>query len=183
MQTLKRVNIYSDGACSGNQNDNNIGGWGVMLEMGNHTKKIYGGELNTTNNKMELTAVLEGLKALKRYNIKVNIYSDSAYVINGLSNKWYEKWEKNGWKTSQKKPVENKQLWQEIITIIRKLSNVSFFHIKGHLDINNNSEVSKWKSKFISSYGQISDEQFNELIHKNIIVDKLANMGMDKYRN
>ncbi len=180
--TLTTVNIYSDGACSGNQNDINIGGWGTILEMGEHTKELYDGDKNTTNNKMELTALLEGLKCLKRYNLKLNIYSDSAYVINGLTQKWYVNWEKNGWKTSQKKPVENKELWEQIISIIKKIDNISYFHIKGHLDINNSKEVDKWKNKFEKSYGKISTKEFNRLIEKNHRVDYLANLGMDKYR-
>ncbi len=182
-QSLTTVNIYSDGACSGNQNETNIGGWGVLLEMGAHTKELHGGEKNTTNNKMELTALLEGLKALKRYNLKLNIYSDSSYVINGLSQKWYEKWQTNGWKTSQKKPVENKDLWQGIISIITQIPHISYFHIKGHLDINKKSEVSKWKKKFETSYGHITDLEFNKLVEKNHRVDELANIGMDEIRS
>ncbi len=180
--TLTKINIYSDGACSGNQHNINIGGWGTVLEMGVQTKELFGGEVNTTNNKMELTALLEGLRALKRYNLDISIYSDSAYVINGLSQKWYEKWEKNGWKTSQKKAVENKELWQEIITIIRKIHQVSYFHVKGHLDLNKTSEVNKWRTKFENKYGRLTDKQFQHIIERNHLVDKLANKGMEQYK-
>ncbi len=177
-QSLTIVNIYSDGACSGNQNEINAGGWGVLLETGEHTKELYGGEKNTTNNKMELTALLEGLKSLKRYNLKLNIYSDSSYVINGLSQKWYLNWQKNGWKTSKKQPVENKELWQGIIKIITQISDISYFHVKGHLDLNKKSDVRKWKKKFETSYGNISDVKFEKLIKLNHRVDELANLGI-----
>lgn len=85
------INIYTDGACSGNQNENNVGGWGTILEAGDNKKELYGGSSNTTNNIMELTAVLEGLKALKSLNHQINVYSDSAYIVNcfnqnGMSN-------------------------------------------------------------------------------------------------
>ncbi len=181
-EKLTKINLYSDGACSGNQHDENVGGWGTVLEMNEHTKELYGGERNTTNNKMELTALLEGLKSLKRYNLDLCIYSDSAYVINGLSQKWYVKWEKNGWKTSQKKPVENKELWEQIIAIIRQIPSVSYFHVKGHLDLNKKAEVNKWRTKFENSYGKISDEFFNHIINRNHLVDELANKGMDDVR-
>ncbi len=105
------VRIYADGACSGNQNDENIGGFGGILEFNGVKKEIYGGEKNTTNNRMELSAVINALAALKKKNLTVHIFSDSSYVINCFKQRWYITWQKNGWKNSKKQPVENAALW------------------------------------------------------------------------
>ena len=96
------LKIYTDGACSGNQNATNVGGWGAILEYGEHTKELHGGEVNTTNNRMELTAVIEAFRTLKRPGLRAEVYSDSSYVMNCFRQGWYKSWEKNGWKTSQK---------------------------------------------------------------------------------
>ncbi len=96
------IEIYTDGACSGNQFRNNTGGWGAILISGNKRKEIFGGEKDTTNNRMELMACIMGLRELKRDDSAVRLYSDSAYIVNCINNKWYAKWEKNGWKTAKK---------------------------------------------------------------------------------
>lgn len=124
---LKTVQIYTDGACSGNPG---MGGWGAVLLHGNKKKEISGGKDVTTNNQMELTAVIEGLKALKK-QCKVEIYSDSAYVINAFEQNWIENWQKNNWKNSQKKDVLNKELWQELYSLVN-FHKVSFHKVKGH---------------------------------------------------
>ena len=106
---MKTVNIYTDGACRGNPG---IGGWGVLIEYGDTRKEYFGGELNTTNNQMELKAAIEGLKALTEPCI-VNLTTDSKYVMQGITS-WIDSWKKNNWKNSSKKDVKNKDLWVEL---------------------------------------------------------------------
>ena len=103
------VSLYTDGACKGNPG---VGGWGVLMRYGSHEKTLYGGELATTNNRMELTAVIEGLRALKR-PCTVDIYTDSKYVMQGMS-EWISGWKARGWKTAGKQPVKNVDLWQAL---------------------------------------------------------------------
>lgn len=126
---MKQVKIYTDGACSGNPGP---GGWGAILIYGPHEKELSGGASETTNNRMELTAVIEALKALKE-PCEVTVYSDSAYVVNGMSAGWIEGWKKNGWKTSKNKPVENQDLWQELDHWTHT-HKVHFKKVKGHSD-------------------------------------------------
>lgn len=126
---MEEVTIYTDGACSGNPGP---GGWGAMLMYKDVVKEISGGNSETTNNIMELTAVIEGLKMLK-FPCKVKLYSDSAYVVNAFEQKWIYGWMKNGWKTSGKSPVKNKELWQELYTLT-KTHDVAFIKVKGHSD-------------------------------------------------
>ena len=121
--------IYTDGACSGNPGP---GGWGAILMINENKKEISGGNKNTTNNVMELTAVIEALKLLKR-PCDVNLYSDSAYVVNAFLQNWILGWIKNGWKNSNKEDVKNKELWQELISLT-KVHNVTFHKVKGHAD-------------------------------------------------
>ena len=126
---MDKVIIYTDGACSGNPGP---GGWGSILMMGENRKEISGGKKDTTNNVMELTAVIEALKLLKR-SCKVDLYSDSAYVVNAFLQNWILGWIKNGWKNSNKEDVKNKELWQELISLT-KVHNVTFHKVKGHAD-------------------------------------------------
>lgn len=126
---MEEVTIYTDGACSGNPGP---GGWGAMLLYKGNKKEISGGKENTTNNVMELTAVIEGLKLLK-FPCKVKLYSDSAYVVNAFIQKWIYGWIKNGWKNSSKEPVKNKELWQELYELT-KTHEVEFIKVKGHAD-------------------------------------------------
>ena len=134
----KKVTIYTDGACSGNPGK---GGWGAILIYGDAVKEISGGEDNTTNNRMELKAVIEGLKALKS-SCDVEIYSDSAYVVNAFTQKWIDNWIKNNWKTADKKSVKNVDLWQELLVLI-KTHNVTFKKVKGHSDNELNERCDK----------------------------------------
>lgn len=181
---MKFINIYTDGACSGNQNKDNFGGWGAILEYGEKKKELFGGEKNTTNNKMELTAVLMALKALKKNNLSINIFSDSSYFVECFTKKWYVKWQQNGWQTSQKKPVENKDLWEELISLINKHNNVNFYRVKGHISLSNEAQINKWFKKFISWNGDsFSKEDFLYITKMNIKADALANMGIDESRN
>lgn len=126
---MEEVIIYTDGACSGNPGP---GGWGSILMMGENKKEISGGKKDTTNNVMELTAVIEALKLLKR-PCKVDLYSDSAYVVNAFLQNWILGWIKNGWKNSSKEEVKNKELWQELFSLT-KIHDVTFHKVKGHAD-------------------------------------------------
>ena len=128
---MENIIIYADGGCRNNQSKENVGGWGVYLVSGSYEKEIYGSERNTTNNKMELQSAIEGLKALKNFSKPVIIYMDSAYVVNGINN-WIYGWVKKGWKKSDKKPVENKELWQELYNLKNKFQNIEFVKVKGH---------------------------------------------------
>ena len=109
-----------------------LGGWGSILMFKDYKKEISGGKKDTTNNVMELTAVIEGLKLLK-FPCKVKLYSDSAYVVNAFNQKWIYGWLKNGWKNSSKEPVKNKELWQELYNLT-KVHEVEFIKVKGHAD-------------------------------------------------
>lgn len=126
---MKRVTLYTDGACSGNPGP---GGWGVVLLYGDHRKELNGGDPETTNNRMEITAVIEGLKALK-FPCEVDIYSDSAYTVNAFREHWVDGWACSGWKKADKKPVLNADLWQELLELTHK-HKVIFHKVKGHAD-------------------------------------------------
>ena len=126
---MKKVTIYTDGACSGNPGP---GGWGAVLIYGETKKEISGARENTTNNIMEITAVLEALKLLKE-ECEVEVYSDSAYVVNAFNQGWIYNWQKNNWKTSGKDPVKNRELWEELYSYTRK-HKVTFIKVKGHSD-------------------------------------------------
>lgn len=126
---MDKVTIYTDGACSGNPGP---GGWGSILMSGNNQKEISGGKKDTTNNIMELTAVIEALKLLKR-PCEVDLYSDSAYVVNAFLQDWISGWIKNNWKNSSKEEVKNKELWQELISLTQT-HKVTFHKVKGHSD-------------------------------------------------
>lgn len=126
---MKKVTIYTDGACSGNPGP---GGWGSILMFGDVKKEISGARKDTTNNIMEITAVVEALKCLKE-ECEVEVYSDSAYVVNAFNQGWIENWIKNNWRTSSKEPVKNKELWQELIALTEK-HKVTFIKVKGHSD-------------------------------------------------
>ena len=124
---LKSVDIYTDGACSGNPGP---GGWGAVLRYNGHEKEISGGEENTTNNRMELSAVIYGLKALKR-SCNVTIYTDSQYVANAINNGWAEGWKRNGWRKADKKPALNPDLWEELLSELSK-HEYEIIWVKGH---------------------------------------------------
>ena len=125
----KLVRLYTDGACSGNPGP---GGWAAILKFGPHQKEISGNMSHTTNNRMELFAVISGLGALKQ-SCKVEVYSDSTYVVNAFNQNWIESWQKRGWKTSDNKPVENQDLWRLLLITMRK-HDVSFHKVPGHQD-------------------------------------------------
>jgi ribonuclease HI len=126
-----KIIIYTDGACSGNQHKTNKGGWGALLMQGDYHKEIFGGEINTTNQRMEIMACIQAMNTLKNDNFPIEIYSDSAYVVNCINQKWYANWERNGWKNAKKQAVENKDLWEALLQQTRKY-NVTFYKVKGH---------------------------------------------------
>lgn len=126
MSEERRVVIYTDGACSGNPGP---GGWGAILRFGEHEKELSGGEQETTNNRMELTAAIQALNALKRPCV-VDLYTDSTYVRSGIS-EWMNGWKARGWKTADKKPVKNADLWQEL-DVARDRHDVTWHWVKGH---------------------------------------------------
>lgn len=137
---MKNVAIYTDGACKGNPGP---GGWGVLLKMGRHEKELSGGEDDTTNNRMELTAAIKGLSALIE-PCSVDLYSDSKYVLDGIT-KWVEGWQRNGWRTASKKPVRNADLWHELIDVAAK-HEVEWHWVKGHSGHPENERVDQLAS-------------------------------------
>ena len=126
---MDKVTIYTDGACSGNPGP---GGWGAILIYNDVKKEISGGEKETTNNIMEMTAVIRALELLNR-PCEVDLYSDSAYVVNAFTQNWIENWINNNWKTANKEPVKNKELWEKLIKLT-KTHKVNFLKVKGHAD-------------------------------------------------
>ena len=126
MTQSEKVYIFTDGACRGNPGP---GGWGVVLRYGNKERHLFGGDKETTNNRMELLAVIEGLSALKR-PCEISITSDSTYVLKGIQ-EWLANWKKRGWKTASKKPVKNVDLWQRLDVLIEPHS-IEWLWVKGH---------------------------------------------------
>jgi len=124
---LKKVIIYTDGACSKNPGP---GGWAAILNYNGITKEIYGSEAMTTNNRMELMAAIKALEALKE-PCEVALYSDSAYLVNAFNHHWVDKWQQNGWKTTSGKLVENKELWQKLIEL-SKIHDIKWIKVRGH---------------------------------------------------
>jgi ribonuclease HI len=131
MSEKERIIIYCDGACSGNQNKINAGGWGAILKYKGHTKEIHGGELNTTNQRMELTACIRALEAVTSNGHTIYVHTDSAYLVNCINKKWYINWQRNGWLNANKKPVENRDLWEQLLLLLSKYE-VNLIKVAGH---------------------------------------------------
>ena len=144
----KTVHIFTDGACKGNPG---VGGWGVLLRYGEHTKELCGGVEQTTNNQMELTAVIKGLEALKKnFSGSVIVYTDSQYVQKGMS-EWIFNWKKNGWKTAAKKPIANAELWQQLDALAAQF-NIQWQWVKGHNGNINNETADKLANLGIKNF-------------------------------
>lgn len=135
MASMPKVVIHTDGACSGNPGP---GGWGAILESGTHRKEIKGGEMLTTNNRMELTAAIEALEALKQPT-HIELYTDSNYLRGGIT-QWIKKWKVNGWRTSDKKPVANEDLWKRL-ELATERHKVNWHWVKGHTGHNDNERA------------------------------------------
>ena len=131
---MKTITIYTDGACSGNPGP---GGWGAILEWQGHQKELSGGEAQTTNNRMELTAVLTALAILKEPCV-VELYSDSKYVVDAIEKGWLYGWQKKGWSTADKKPVLNVDLWQQLLPLLAR-HDVRLHWVKGHAENEKNN--------------------------------------------
>jgi len=147
----KTVQIYTDGACSGNPGP---GGWAAILCYGAHAKEISGHMPGTTNNRMELFAAISGLGELKTPCV-VELYSDSAYLVNAFEKNWIDNWQKNGWKNAQKDPVENQDLWRLLLTLAKK-HEVHFFKVKGHADHPQNNRCDELAREAIQSYQRMN---------------------------
>lgn len=145
---MKEVIIYTDGACSGNPGP---GGWAAVLFYGNHKKEICGYVPETTNNRMELQAAIEALKVLKEPCL-VKLHSDSAYLVNCFKQGWHKSWVKNGWKNSKKQPVENQDLWKELLSLM-EIHHVEFIKVKGHADNEWNNRCDELATGVIKNRG------------------------------
>jgi ribonuclease HI len=139
------VRIYTDGACKGNPG---VGGWGALLEMNGREKELFGGEAHTTNNRMELLAVIRALEALKR-RCTVQLHTDSKYVQQGIST-WIHGWKKNGWRTADKKPVKNEDLWKELDELSQK-HEIEWLWVKGHAGHDGNERADELANRGVES--------------------------------
>ncbi|MEJ6006784.1 ribonuclease HI [Paucibacter sp. AS339] len=142
------VVIYTDGACKGNPGP---GGWGAWLSSAGHEKDLFGGEANTTNNRMELTAVIEALASLKR-TCQITVFTDSEYVRKGMT-EWMAGWQRRGWKTADNKPVKNADLWQRL-DALRKLHQVEWRWVKGHAGDPGNERADALANKGVAAAGR-----------------------------
>ena len=145
--THELVRIYADGACKGNPGR---GGWGAILQSGGREKELFGGEAHTTNNRMELTAVIRALEALKRAS-HVEVYTDSQYVQKGIS-EWLADWKRRGWRTADKKPVKNEDLWRELERLAAE-HRISWHWIRGHAGHPENERADALANRGVESLG------------------------------
>ena len=145
--TEKQIVIYTDGACKGNPGK---GGWGAWLKYGEHERKLCGGEANTTNNRMEIMAVIKALEALKGAS-QVKLYTDSQYVKNGIT-QWMKNWKKNGWKTAARKPVKNSDLWKEL-DLATQNHQIEWLWVRGHSGNPGNEMADQLSNKGIDTKG------------------------------
>lgn len=144
---MKKVILYTDGACSGNPG---VGGWGAVLMYNGHEKRISSAEKETTNNRMEITAVIKGLECLKE-PCEVEVYSDSAYTVNAFVNGWIYNWQNNNWKKADNSPVLNVDLWQQLLQLT-KIHKVKFIKVKGHADNEYNNVCDKLATEAIKNF-------------------------------
>ncbi len=152
----KNVILYTDGACSGNPGP---GGWGCILSYRGHTREMSGHMPNTTNNRMEIFAVISGLGVLKEPCV-VDVYSDSAYTVNAFNEHWIDNWQRNGWMNSKKQPVENSDLWKLLLQIIKvKKHELRFHKVKGHADNPMNNRCDELATAAIREYRRLNGEE------------------------
>jgi len=146
MAGSETVEIYTDGACSGNPGP---GGWGALLKRGSREKELWGGTADTTNNRMEMTAAIEALKALKR-PCKVRLHTDSQYLKQGITS-WIKNWKRNGWRTADRKPVKNVELWQSLDDLL-KTHDVKWIWVKGHAGHDGNERADALANRGLDDY-------------------------------
>lgn len=151
---MKEISIYTDGACSGNPGP---GGWGAVLIYKDNIKEISGFVNDTTNNRMEIFAIIKAFSALKQH-CKVDVYSDSAYVINSFNKGWIRSWESNNWKKSDKKAVENQDLWRQLLLYVKK-HEVTWHKVKGHSDNKFNNRCDQLATDHIKYYKKVLKER------------------------
>jgi ribonuclease HI len=202
---VKSTNIYTDGACSDNQSGAGLGGWGAVLEYGDHRKEIWGAEPGTTNNRMEMMALIGALECLTKEGLRINVFSDSSYLMECFRKGWYVKWRSNGWLTAKKTPVENRDLWEKLIGLVGK-HEVSFYRVKGHVSLGGGTKGEPAGSGPNASHSKDGVEQgdatlrrfyakfkawngdefsFDDFVHAtgmNNLADELANRGIDSLR-
>ena len=147
---MKEVTIYTDGACRGNGQETSIGAFGIVLIYNNKRKEVKQAFSNTTNNIMELSAVIQALSMLKE-PCNVKVHSDSAYVINAINQKWITNWVRNGWKTANKEPVKNKELWEELLKLV-DFHKIDFIKVKGHSDNELNNRCDELANEAMDEY-------------------------------
>lgn len=150
---MKKVDLYTDGACSGNPG---VGGWGAILIYNGHEKEVSGYNKDTTNNRMEIFAVIQGLKQLNQ-PCEVTVYSDSAYVCNAFTEKWIDEWQANNWRTKSKDKVKNDDLWKLLLMQMEE-HKVSFVKVKGHADNVYNNRCDKLATGEISKHNKPSEK-------------------------
>lgn len=148
---MNEVKTWCDGGSRGNGSPEAIAGIGVVLLYRDNIKTYHEGFLQKTNNQMEIIAVIKSLSMLVRHDLKVEVYSDSAYVVNCMNDKWHVGWKKNGWKNSKKKPVENRQLWEELLEQVEKFDDIEFIKVKGHADDVYNNMADELANKAMDS--------------------------------
>lgn len=156
------VTVFTDGGCRGNQGEKNYGAYAAILHYKGHTKEISMAFSNTTNNIMELKGVIEGLRAMKRYDLPVEVYSDSAYVVNAINKGWLEGWASNGWIKSDGKQVKNMELWIELLELIRKFDNLSVIKVKGHANNEGNNAADALANKEMDEFLKANYEYYME---------------------
>lgn len=147
---MREVTIYTDGACSGNPGP---GGWGAILMYGEHRRELSGYEPATTNNRMEILAAIESVRSLKA-PCRVKLHSDSAYLVNAFRQNWLGNWQRNGWINAKKEPVENQDLWRELLQVIRP-HQVEWIKVKGHADNPHNNRCDELARAAIASQGGV----------------------------
>ncbi|MGV4321146.1 ribonuclease HI [Bacillus mojavensis] len=143
---MSEIIIYADGGCRGNQNEENIGGWGAVLQYNGHVKELYEGKRNTTNNQMELTGAIRALEALKTTKIPVRLHMDSAYVVNGIT-QWVKGWKKKGWRKGDGKKPENLELWKRLDELVGNQKDIKFIKVKGHAGVELNELADQLANK------------------------------------
>ncbi len=152
MKPADSIIVYCDGACSGNQSAKNTGGWGVVLKYKEHVKELHGGERNTSNQRMELTACIKALEEIKSKDKPIKIFSDSAYLVNCIHERWHERWQRNGWKNVKKQPVENKDLWVRLLELLNE-HDVTFHKVEGHAGVELNERADELARRGVKEIG------------------------------